>query len=97
MDFGSRLKELRIQSGLTQKQLGNQIGVSKSVISFYERNDRCPSPDTLIRLSSVFHISADYLLGIERTQVIDISGLTPEDETVIRSIVDLLRMKNKQT
>ena len=39
MDFGNKLKELRMQNGLTQQQLATQLGVTKSVISFYERQE----------------------------------------------------------
>ena len=94
-DFGSKLKELRLQSGLTQKQLAEQIGITKSVISFYELRERVPSPDILVKLASVFHVSTDYLLGIEKRKTIDISGLDMEDEKVIRLMIEQLRKKNK--
>lgn len=94
-DFGNRLKELRIQSGLTQKQLADQIGITKSVISFYELRERTPSPEVLVKLASVFHVSADYLLGIEKVKSIDITGLDAEDEKVVRMMVEQLRKKNK--
>ena len=93
-NFGNKLKELRLNAGLTQKQLADQIGVTKSVVSFYELRERVPSPDVLIKLSSVFHVSTDFLLGVERGNVIDISGLDPEDERAIRMMVELLRKKN---
>lgn len=96
MDFGSRLKELRKQSGLTQQQLAYQIGVSKSVVSFYELRERTPSPEVLIKLSAVFHVSADYLLGIEKNKTVDITGLDEEDEKIIRMTVELLRKKNRK-
>ena len=95
MDFGSRLKELRIQAGLTQKQLAEQIGVTKSVVSFYELRERTPSPEVLIKLSTVFHVSTDYLLGIERGRNLDISGLDEEDEKIVRLLIETLRKKNK--
>lgn len=94
MDFGKTLKQLRKQEGLTQEQLGKRIGVTKSVISFYELRERTPSPDVLIKLADVFHCSTDFLLGIEKGKTIDISGLTEKDETVIRSMISLLREKN---
>lgn len=94
-DFGTRLKELRQQAGLTQKQLSDQIGVTKSVISFYELRERAPSPDVLVKLASVFHVSSDYLLGIEKGRSIDISGLDAEDERAVRMIVEQLRKKNQ--
>ena len=96
MDFGSRLKELRKQSGLTQQQLAYQIGVSKSVVSFYELRERTPSPEVLIKLSAVFHVSADYLLGIEKNKTVDITGLDEEDEKIIRMTVELFRKKNRK-
>ena len=94
-DFGTRLKELRIQAGLTQKQLGELIGVTKSVVSFYELRERTPSPEVLIKLAAVFHVSSDYLLGIEKGKSLDISGLDIEDEKAVRSIVERLRKKNQ--
>ena len=36
VDFGQRLKELRVQAGMTQLQLAQRMGVTKSVVSFYE-------------------------------------------------------------
>lgn len=96
VDFGKRLRQLRKQSGLTQQQLANQVGVTKSVISFYELQERTPSPDVLIKLATIFHVSADYLLGIEVNQSIDVSGLTDNDIKVVMILVDSFRQKNKQ-
>lgn len=96
MDFGARLKELRTQSGLTQKQLGELIGVTKSVVSFYELRERTPSPEVLIKIASVFHVSSDYLLGIEKGKSIDITGLDAEDEQAVRVIVARFRAKNRK-
>ncbi len=94
MDFGTRLKELRKQNGLTQQQLAERIGVTKSVISFYELRERAPSPDVLAKLSYVFHVSTDYLLGIERNKTVDVSGLNDEDIKAVQLIVDRLRNKS---
>ncbi len=93
MDFGRRLKELRKQSGLTQQQLADRIGVTKSVISFYELRERSPSPEVLAKLSYVFHISTDWLLGIEHNKTIDVSGLDDEDIKAVQLIVERLRNK----
>ncbi len=93
MDFGSRLKELRKQSGLTQQQLADRIGVTKSVISFYELRERSPSPEVLAKLAYVFHVSTDHLLGIERNRSIDVSGLDDEDIAAVSLIVERLRNK----
>ena len=91
MDFGKKLKELRLGAGYTQAQLGDLIGVTKSVISFYELQERSPSPDVLIKLSQIFHVSTDYLLGLTTKETIDISGLDIEDITLIRTMAARLR------
>lgn len=93
MDFGSKLKELRTHAGLTQAQLGKRIGVTKSVISFYEQQERSPSPDVLIKLSGIFHVSTDYLLGLQKTETIDVSDLDKEDIFLLRSMADRFRKK----
>lgn len=94
MDFGKRLKQLRTQAGLTQLQLAERIGVTKSVVSFYELQERSPSPDVLIKLARIFHVSADYLLGLERNNTIDVSGLSDNDVALLRALADSLREKN---
>ena len=93
MDFGQRLRELRKQSGLTQVQLANQVGVTKSVISYYELLERSPSPDVLIKLSQIFHVSTDYLLGLKGSETIDVSGLAPEDIALLRTMAERLKAK----
>ena len=95
VDFGKRLKELRTQAGLTQQQLGNLIGLSKTVISYYELRTRTPSPDVLIKLAAVFHVSADYLLGIDKKngRTVDVSGLTDEEVKEIERMVEKKKKK----
>lgn len=93
MDFGSRLKDLRKQYGLTQQQLAERIGVTKSVVSFYELRERSPSPEVLIKLSYIFHVSTDHLLGIDRKKTVDVSELDDEDIKAVQLIVDRLKKK----
>lgn len=91
VDFGKLLKQLRLSAGLTQAQLGELIGVTKSVVSFYELQERSPSPDVLIKLSQIFHVSTDYLLGLSTRETVDITGLDQEDVTLIRTMAERLR------
>ena len=94
VDFGRKLKALRKQAGLTQQQLAAQLGVTKSVVSFYEVQARSPSPDVLVRLAQIFHVSTDYLLGLDNRQTIDVSGLLEKDISALRCLVESLRRKD---
>lgn len=62
-NFGTRLKDLRLQKRLTQQQLGDIIHVSKVSISGYERGERNPDTDTLQDIANYFEVSVDYLLN----------------------------------
>lgn len=91
VDFGSNLKKLRAQSGLTQKQLADRLGVTKSVVSYYELQERNPSPDVLIRCAKIFHVTADYLLGLDTREMLDISNLGDEDVAILRALAERMR------
>ena len=95
VDFGNILKRLRAQERMTQQQLADRLGVTKSVVSYYELQERYPSPETLIKLASIFHVSTDYLLGVSRSEIIELDGLTEEDIVVVKCIVAHLKGKNK--
>ena len=94
MNFGERLKELRNGQKMTQQQLATRLGVAKSVVSYYESGDRFPSYDVLIKIARTFHTTTDYLLGIERERVIDVSGLSEEEISAITNLVEIVRNKS---
>lgn len=95
VDFGKTLKMLRQNAGLTQKQLAERLWLSKATVSYYEQSIRYPSPEVLVKLSKVFHVSTDFLLGIEdKKQVLDVTDLTDEDIQFLEDTIVLLRRKN---
>ena len=61
--FGDRLKVRRTECGLLQRELADKVGISNRNISSYEKNDRQPSYETLVKLAAVLDCSTDYLLG----------------------------------
>ena len=91
VDFGDRLRKLRKERKLTQKELAGLIGVKNSVISFYEVGDRTPSLEVLIKLSKALHISTDILLGLDKSETVDISGLSEKDKQYVQYLIDRLR------
>ena len=64
--FGNRLKELRLEAGLTQAQLADKLNISSSTIGMYEQGRREPDNDTLTKLCAELNTSVDYLLGIKK-------------------------------
>lgn len=94
VDFGTTLKELRRRAGMTQKELADRLWLSKATVSYYEQSLRYPSPEILVKISGVFHVSTDYLLGLEeKKQTLDVTDLPEEDIEFLKNAVELLRKK----
>ena len=64
-NFGERLKELRLERGITQKELANEIGNAQSAIVYWEANKQEPTISALKKLCNYFGVSADYLIGLK--------------------------------
>lgn len=93
VDFGNILKTLRLKDDMTQAQLAQKLGLTKSVISAYETGLRMPSYDILIHISQIFKVSTDYLLGIEHPHEIDLSGLSQEEVIAILNLIKAMKGK----
>ncbi len=65
-----RIREVRLQSGISQKELATAIGVAPNTLSQYESGKRAPDYDTMGRISDYLHVSVDYLLGLGREKPI---------------------------
>lgn len=91
--MGEKLKSLRIEKNLTQKQVADRIGLAVSAVSSYESGTRYPSYDILVKLTRIFHVSADYLLGITNQRTIDVSGLDDNEIALISQLADKIRHK----
>lgn len=65
MTIGERLRILRSEQGITQQQLADRAGISRSNINTWESGKSLPLPDGLIALADCFGCSIDYLLGRE--------------------------------
>lgn len=97
VNLADRLKGLRDASGLTQRQVAQRLGLVPSAVCAYENSSRLPSYSVLIRLAGLFHVSTDYLLGLENTPKMDLSGLTQEEAEAIFRLAELLRQKGRSS
>lgn len=64
MEFHEELKAARIKTGLTQQQIADKLGITKSTYCGYETAKRSPDPQRIKQLAKVLHVSADALLAI---------------------------------
>lgn len=93
VDMGKKLHSLRTEMKLTQKQVADRIGLAISAVSAYESGTRYPSYETLIKLSRMFHVSTDYLLGLTEKRSIDVTGLDDTEIELLSQLADKLKKK----
>lgn len=84
-----RIAMLRRESGMSQMELAKYLKLSQQTISKYENGKADPDKDTLIKLSELFNVSTDYIIGNSDKR--DHSELTYKDNRDIAKTVDLLR------
>ena len=94
-NLGEGIKNLRMAQGMTQEELAKRINVSKATVSAYENGSRLPSYGVLIKLSQLFHVSTDSLLGVGTKQFLDVTGITPRQQNTLCEIIAAYRALNK--
>lgn len=88
MDFHEELKAARMKAGLTQQQIADTIGITKSTYCGYETAKRSPDPARIKQLAKVLHVSADTLLGTQTEKSPAPAEAETEDTT--KWLTDLL-------
>ena len=63
MIIGKRIKELRLEKGVSQQILATVVGVNKRAIIFWEQEVNEPKASYILKLADYFNVSSDYLLG----------------------------------
>lgn len=63
--FGEKLRELRNEKGMTQKELAEKLLVRNTTVSAWEKDIAEPPYETLRQIVMLFQMSADYFLGLE--------------------------------
>jgi transcriptional regulator with XRE-family HTH domain len=63
--LGERIKSLRVERGIGQNKLAEDLRLSNASISYWETGKQIPSAEVIYKLSKYFNVSADYLLGLK--------------------------------
>ena len=98
--MGAKIKDLREKAGMSQTELADKLGLSKSVISAYEKGIRNPSFKILPQLAKIFNVTELYFFERGEWQnqpvTVDISDLNIEQQRIIISLVNEFKESNKQ-
>ncbi len=86
--FGERLAKLREQSGYSKKDISLMLGFSPNVFGTYEREERRPSLETIIKIADFFHVSLDYLIRGEEFHPQEQPITYEKNQMIVRELLD---------
>lgn len=92
--FGDILRQLRIDKGLTQKQLADKLELSVTAVSKYELGTAYPPFEKMRGISAVFNVTMDYLYGMETSTSISTVNLSGKQADILRTLADEFRRQN---
>lgn len=92
--LAEKIKLLRETTGMTQAELARILGISRSGVNAWEMGLSIPSTSYIVELAKKFHVSTDYLLGMDDTSTISVKGLSQKQVSVILDIIQCFKNTN---
>jgi len=92
--IADRIKYLREKNNKTQSALAKQLGITRASVNAWEMGISVPSTQYIVELARIFDVSTDYLLGVEKSATMDISGLSEQDIQLLYQIISHLKQKH---
>lgn len=89
--FDERLKKLREERGLTQKQVAEALEMNPRTYSSYENNEREPNSEILLLIADLFDVSIDYLVGYDERRIIKKEIGRTKDIELNKAEIDLIQ------
>ncbi len=93
--ISDKIKRLREQNELTQSELAKILGVTRSSVNAWEMGISSPSTQYIVELATIFKVSTDFLLGLNSSYSVNVSGLSESDVEFLHTTIQHLRMRSK--
>jgi len=93
--LAERIKTLRKKSGKTQSELAKALGLTRSGVNAWEMGLSVPSTPYIVELAKYFHISTDYLLGMEESETFSLTGFSDEQIDTLKEVARHFRDSEK--
>ena len=88
-----RIKFLREQKEMSQSALAKQLGITRSSVNAWEMGISVPSTQYIVELAGIFKVSTDYLLCVDTSSSVSVSGLSEKDVQLVYTVINHLREK----
>lgn len=85
--ISERIRQLREQAGYSQSMLAKKLDVTRSSVNAWEMGISAPTTQYLVAMAKLFHVSSDYMLGMESALQLSLDGYTPEETRLIFDLI----------
>ena len=91
----NKFRNLRKKNNLLQSDIAEKLNVSTSTIGMWEQGRNQPDNESLIKIANLFNVSTDYLLGIDKTSSLDLSGLNEREIMLVYELVEYFKSSKR--
>ncbi len=85
--IAERIKTLREKAGYSQAALAKKLDVTRSSVNAWEMGLSAPTTPYVVALAKLFHVTSDYLLGLEPSHCLSLEGYTQEETELIFNLL----------
>ncbi|MDE7283443.1 MAG: helix-turn-helix domain-containing protein [Lachnospiraceae bacterium] len=89
--ISDKIKYLRTKNNFTQSALAKKLSVTRSSVNAWEMGISVPSTTLIVELAKLFHVSTDYLLGLNISATLDISSLNDKETMMVYELVEYFK------
>lgn len=94
--IGDTIKTLRERAGYSQAELARKLSITRSSVNAWESGLSAPTAVYIVELAKLFHVSSDFILGLDSTRQITLSGLTEQEIHILYSLLDYFSGNRRQ-
>lgn len=91
-----RIKELRVSRGMTQSNLAKIMAVTRSSVNAWEMGISVPTAAKLVELSLYFHVSTDYILGLDKREAVTLDDLKKEQKDIVYALLEYFQKEKRE-
>ncbi|MBQ8146564.1 MAG: helix-turn-helix transcriptional regulator [Clostridia bacterium] len=93
LNVADRIRYLREKNNMTQTDLANRLGISRSAVNSWEMSISSPSISNIIEMSHIFNVTTDYILSSSDKILVDITELGNKEREIVLQLIDCLKKR----
>lgn len=95
--IGETIRSLREKAGFSQSELARRLSVTRSSVNAWESGLSAPTAVYIIELAKIFHVTSDYILGLDTSNQLNISDFSETEIKILYNLADYFNSTRRKT